>query len=139
MRRLILACAVFTALVVPIGATSVHADNGNNNCPPGQYKKLGKCVPGSSAGTFTIALAGTQVKLTGKSSRATRHTPVTINRVTVSGVRAHSQAFRVFAPGTMPALHLVPKGTLYRFNVSTNTWTRVSTITGSGIYQAVFR
>jgi hypothetical protein len=42
-------------------------------------------------------------------------------------------------PRSIPALHLVTKGTLYRFNVATNTWTRITSITGSGVYQAVFQ
>jgi hypothetical protein len=138
MRRLFAACAVVSALVVPIGASSVYAASAPPKCPPGQYK-MGKCSPQTNSATFSIALAGTQVKLAGKTSRASRGTPVSISRVTVKGVGAHAQAFRVFTPRSIPGLHLVTKGTLYRLNVATNKWTRVSSITGSGIYQAVFR
>jgi hypothetical protein len=36
-------------------------------------------------------------------------------------------------------VHLVTKGTLFRVHAATSKWTRVSSITGTGIYQAVFR
>jgi hypothetical protein len=141
MRRLLTAGDVIAALAVPFGAShvaSVHAAPAPPKCPPGQYK-MGKCPTPNASGTLSIALAGTQVKLAGKATPATRSTPVSISRVTVSGVAAHAQAFRIFAPRAMPTLHLVTKGTLYRLNVKTNKWSRVSSITGSGIYQAVFR
>jgi hypothetical protein len=138
VKRLFVALFAVSALIVPLSAHHTPSASADGvKCPKGYKLKDGKCVR-QGAGTFSIALAGTQIRLTGTTTRSNR-TPFRIARITVPGLRANAQAFKIFAAGRIPILRLATKGTLYKLNVATHRWMAIKTITTTGIYQAVFR
>jgi hypothetical protein len=144
MKNLVGALLCGSLLAMLLGAPaapSVHAmaagKKGKGPCPP--QAKAYKCKQGSvitGPGTITFHLASTHVTLTGKATKAELGTQVYLAQVSVAHTPAHGVAFKVFASGRLPALHLAEKGSLFRLVVATGKWKSINALTGTGIYAA---
>lgn len=89
------------------------------------------------SGSFRVPVAQTNLVLTGHASKASHGTQIFAQKVTASHTPAHGVAFRVFAVGHLPALKLVQHDKLFKYGASKSTWSKVQTVTRSGIYAAV--
>lgn len=131
--------AVLTVPVAYLAPTAAHADN---KPPPCQKKNPSKSC-GSAvtihaySGTFRVVVTQTKLVLQGHASKASHGTQIFAQKVTASHTPSHGVAFRVFAVGHLPPLTLVQQGKLYKYGTAKNTWTKVGTVSQSGIYAAV--
>lgn len=148
MKRLLLALALASALVMPLevhSVASVHA-KAHHAAPakkpkctkPRGYKHL-RCrvVPGH--GKFYIDVPATPIVLVGTGTPGTAGTELIAGKVGPPCHQGkHSWAFRLFANGPFPPLKLATRGTLYKYNPTTGTCTQVKEVTSPGVYVVVF-
>jgi hypothetical protein len=126
----ILTLSMSVGFVAPL---PVHAAS----CPPNSYTTTCKgCTKVPSHGSFSIGVPGVQSFLKGTGSVRTRGTRICLTRVPAPKKALGGVGVRVRANGKFNPLHLT-KGTLYRFNPSSNKVTHVKAVKSSGIYQVV--
>jgi hypothetical protein len=146
MKRLFAAVALGAVMVIPVGgavapsasASPLGQGAGPGPCPP--PAKAYKCKTGTQiigTGSIHLDLASTSITLTGTATRNTLGTEMYLARVVARGVPKHAVAFKVFASGRIPALHLAGKGSLFQLTVATGKWTSIKAITRTGIYAAI--
>jgi len=143
MKRTLAALTLAAMMAVPVGllhargasASSAHSSRAAKACSTQGYTHA-KCVVVPANGKFSISVPDTKVKLIGTGTSGTAGTEIIVAKVSAPCPGLHGSGFRVITNGPMPPLHL-KKGTLYKFNPATGTCTRVSSVTGPGIYEAV--
>jgi hypothetical protein len=86
------------------------------------------------AGSFTLPIAGTSVRLRGVGTRQAAGVQIYAARVTAPHLQQHTEAFKVFASGRFPPLAVADTGQLFRYVPSRGTWVRVKAVTTTGIY-----
>jgi hypothetical protein len=97
-----------------------------------------RCVIVPAHGRFYVYVTGLPIVLQGTGTPQTAGTEITTAQVQNPCPSTKAGSFRLFADGPIPPLTLVSPGTLYMYNPGTGTCTRISSITGPGVYEVVF-
>lgn len=138
--RTIRASALFTlALVLPTAGVpfDAHAATARAGCAPAGYSHTGSgCIVVPARGAFSMTIAGTNSRISGKGSSRTAGTQITVTKVPPPVRSRGGFGLRVRATGKFNPLKVTP-GRLFAYIASKNSLKTIGAIRTSGLYQVL--